>query len=109
MRADSGHTLHGSIPGGCIEWCRRFLRLTGPVCRAVRYEGRAGSPTCFVVMPALRPRQSPAETAVWPPVVVDGSPVSDDRLRLEHGVECLDREHLVGTREPNDSTNGFCH
>ena len=32
---------------------------------------------------------------MWPPVVVDGSPVSDDRLRLEHGVECLDREHFV--------------
>jgi hypothetical protein len=30
-------------------------------------------------------------------------------LRLEHGAECLDREHLVADAEPNDSTNGFCH
>jgi hypothetical protein len=27
-------------------------------------------------------RRSPAETAVWPPVVVDGSPVSDDGCAL---------------------------
>src|SRR5581483_4831212 len=54
-------------------------------------------------------RRSPAETAAWPPVVVDGSPVNDDRSRLEHGVECIDREHLVADAGAEDSTNGFCH
>ena len=43
-----------------------------------------------------------------PLVVVDGSPVIDDRLGLEHGVERLDREDFVADAEPNDSTNGFC-
>jgi hypothetical protein len=46
---DSGHTLHGSIPSGCIERSRRFLRLTAPVCRAGRYENRAGFSDLFVV------------------------------------------------------------
>jgi hypothetical protein len=93
---DSGHTLHGSIPGGCIERSRRFLGLTGPpfVGPAAMRVGPV-SPTCSWSGYRNRPRQSPAETAVWPLVVVDGSPVSDDRLRLEHGVACLDREHLV--------------
>jgi hypothetical protein len=45
---DSGHTLHGSIPGGCIERSRRFLSLTGPVCRSGRDESRAGFSDLFV-------------------------------------------------------------
>jgi hypothetical protein len=40
-------------------------------------------------------RSSPAETAVRPLVVVDGSRVSGDRLASSTGVECPDREHLV--------------